>query len=224
MIQALLFDFNGVIVDDEEQHRQALTMVLATEGIALTRRDYYAHYLGFDDRTSVVEAFQRAYRTLTPELLTHLVEAKSRAYLDLIDRSLTPVPGIVEFVRRAAAGSRFRLAVVSGAPRREVELGLDRTAADFRAYFETIVAAEDVVAGKPDPAGYLAACAALAARRPLAPRECVVLEDSLPGLLAARAAGMRCVMLSTSLDPRRLNEADQVWASFEGHDPEELAA
>lgn len=222
MPQALLFDFNGVLVDDEEQHRQALTVVLAGEGIALTRREYYAHYLGFDDRTCMFEAFQRANRTLTPELLDHLVGAKSQTYVGLIAASFPLVAGVTDFVRRAAEGGRFRLAVVSGAPRREVEPGLDRTG--LRVHFETIVTADDVASGKPDPAGYLAACAALAARRPLAPSDCIVFEDSLPGLLAARAAGMRCVMLATSLDRRWLKDADQVWTSFADHDPTELTA
>ncbi|MBI1966917.1 MAG: HAD family phosphatase [Gemmatimonadetes bacterium] len=218
MTEALLFDCNGVIVDDEEQHRQAMTVVLAAEGIALTRREYYAHHLGFDDRTSFVEAFHRANRTLTPELLERLVAAKSHAYLDLISHSFTLVPGVVEFVRRAAA--RFRLAMVSGAPRQEVDLVLDGTG--LRAHFEMIVTSEDVALGKPDPAGYLAACAALAVQRPLAARDCLVIEDSLPGLEAARVAGMRCAMLTTSLNSRLLRGAHLVWASFEGHDPAEF--
>ena len=220
MTQALLFDCNGVIVHDEEQHRQAMTVVLAGEGIALTRRDYYAHHLGFDDRTSFVEAFRRANRTLTPELLDQLVAGKSAAYLDLIDHSFTLVPGVAAFVERAA--EQFRLAVVSGAPRREVDLLLDR--AGLRRHFETVVTAEDVAVAKPDPAGYLAACATLAVRQLLAARDCLVIEDSVPGLAAARAAGMRCVMLTTSLDGRRLKGADAVWVSFEGHDPTELLA
>lgn len=218
MTEAFLFDFNGVLVDDEEQHRQAFTAVLAGTGIALTRREYYAHFLGFDDRTSFVEAFQRANRTLTPELLDHLVGLKSRAYLDGISESLTLVPGVVEFVR--AAAEKFRLGIVSGALRREIDLVLERTG--LRPHFETIVTAEDVHFGKPDPAGYLAACATLAVRRPLAVRDCVVFEDSLPGLEAAGAAGMRCVMLSTSLDEKWLRTAETIWTSFEGHTPAEL--
>ena len=66
MIQAVLFDFNGVLVNDEPQHCEALQRVLAEEGIALTREDYYAHYLGLDDRSGFVEAYRRAQRTLTP--------------------------------------------------------------------------------------------------------------------------------------------------------------
>lgn len=218
MTQALLFDFNGVLVDDEEQHRLAMTTVLAGEGIALTRHDYYAHYLGFDDRMGFVEAFKRANRTITPELISHLVSAKSLSYLQLIEQSLMVVPGAVEFVRRAA--ERCPLAIVSGALRKEIDLGLSR--AGLAGAFETIVSAEDVRDSKPDSAGYLAACAALAVRRPLTARDCWALEDSPPGIAAARAAGMRVVALTTSLEARQLTGANLVWATFEQHDPLEL--
>lgn len=221
MTEALLFDCNGVLVDDEAQHCDALRAVLADEGLALDRDAYYADYLGFDDRMCFVEAFRRANRTLVAEHLERLVAAKARRYRELIDRSLAVVPGAPEFVRGAA--QRFRLAVVSGALREEIDLVLDR--AGLAGQFETIVAAGDVPRCKPDPAGYLAAHAALDRRRPVAPGRCVVIEDSLPGLAAARAAGMRCVMLGTShaAATLRASGADLVWESFAGHAPAELA-
>src|SRR6266699_3237274 len=154
---ALLFDFNGVIVDDEEQHRLALEEVLAEEGIALTREQYYSDYLGYDDRMSLVAAFQHAGRPLPAVRVGRLVAEKSRRYERLLEGSLTLVPGASEFVTRAA--DRFRLGVVSGALRREIDLVLDRTG--LRGHFDVIVSAEDVARCKPDPAGYLAARAAL---------------------------------------------------------------
>lgn len=215
---AVLFDFNGVIVDDEEQHRATLEALLAEEGIALTRAQYYGEYLGWNDRMSFVAAFQRAGKPLAAERLDALVAEKSRRYERLIEGSLTLVPGAAEFVARAAGS--YRLGIVSGALRREIELVLDRSG--LRNHFEVIVAAEDVAGCKPDPAGYLAAHAALDERRPLAAGRCVAIEDSLPGLAAARAAGMRCTMLGTSHDPAALATADAVWPSFSGHDPAEL--
>ena len=215
---AILFDFNGVIVDDEEQHRLTLEGLLADEGIALTRTQYYEEYLGWNDRMSFVEAFRRAGKPLAARRLDALIAEKSLRYERLIDQSLTLVPGALEFVARAADG--WRLAIVSGALRREIEQVLDR--AGLRRHFEVVVAAEDVACCKPDPAGYLAACAALSARRPLAAGRAAAIEDSLPGLAAAHAAGLRCTMLSTSHDPAALAGADAVWHSFTGHDPAEL--
>src|SRR2546428_4393895 len=118
MIEAVLFDFNGVIADDEEQHREALGGVLAEQGLPLTREQYYSDFLGFDDRRCLIEAFQRAGRRLPANQLEQLLAAKSRIYQRLIDRSLALVPGAAEFVPRAAG--RFRLGLVSGALRRGV--------------------------------------------------------------------------------------------------------
>jgi len=218
MTDALLFDFNGVIVDDEEQHRRAFQAVLADAGIPLTREQYYAHYLGCDDLACFVSAFKRAGRSLTGPQADGLVADKSRRYEHLIEESLVLVPGAAEFVERAAG--QFRLGLVSGALRREIELVLDRVG--LRSHFEVVVAAEDVEACKPDPAGYLAARATMDRRAALTVDRCVALEDSLPGLAAARAARMRCAMLSTSHDPALLADADVVWSSFEGHEPAEL--
>lgn len=227
MTQAVLFDFNGVLVDDESQHCDALRSVLADEGLALSREEYYADYLGLDDRTGFVQAFQRANRTLTTELLDRLVERKSTIYQGLIERSLTMVPGADDFVRDA--GKRYRLGIVSGALRTEIDLVLRHTTIADR--FEVIIAAGDVPRCKPDPAGFLAAHAAFNRHSrqgspPIAARSCVVIEDSLPGLTAAHAAGMPCVMLATSHAPETLRQrgAALVWQSLSGHTAAELAA
>jgi beta-phosphoglucomutase len=219
--EAVLFDFNGVLVDDEAQHCRSLQEVLRDEGIALSRDEYYAAYLGFDDRTGFVEAFRRANRTLSTEHLSRLVQAKTELYQRLIQTSFQLVAGAPEFVR--AAGQHFRLAIVSGALRREIDLVLSRT--DFAGSFEAIIAAEDVPSCKPDPAGYVAAHAALNRSQPIPVGSCVVIEDSLPGLAAARAAGMSCVMLATNHPTPLLrgNGAARVWDSFAGHTPAELA-
>src|SRR6266513_2183286 len=98
--------------------------------------------------------------------------------------------------------------------------------AGLQRYFDVLVAAEDVERCKPDPAGYLAARGVLDRGRPLPAGHCVVIEDSLPGLHAARAAGMRCAMLTTSHPSAALARAgaDLVWSDFAGHDPAELLA
>ena len=167
-----------------------------------------------------MDVFRRAGKPLDAPTLEALVARKSRIYTRLIGAAPVLVPGVADFVR--AASGRFRLGLVSGAQRREIEPGLVGTGlADC---FEVIVAAEDVPRCKPDPGGYLAACTALARGGPLDPCRCVVIEDSLAGLSAARAAGMRCVMLTTSHPAAALAAADLVWTSFAGHDPAELTA
>ena len=222
MTEAVVFDFNGVLVDDEAQHCEAFQGVLADEDIKLTREDYYAHYLGLDDRTGFVEAYRRAQRTLTTELLKMLVSRKSQAYLQLVAKSLRMVPGATEFVYDAS--KRYRLGIVSGAVRREIDYVLSQTG--FADRFEVIVAADDVSMSKPNPASYLAAHKLFSRKAAIPAGECVVIEDSLPGLSAARAAGMPCVMLATShsADALHGHGAALVWESLAGHSARELAA
>jgi beta-phosphoglucomutase len=213
----LLLDYNGVIVDDEPLHFAALRDVLAVERVALDETAYYADYLGFDDPACLREAFRRAGRPLDPAALRRLAVRKADWYAELARSGLPLVPGVGEFAR-AADGMGLRLAVVSGALRREVAQGLE--CAGIADLVRVVVSAEDVACGKPDPAGYRRAIAELS--RTDARAASVIVEDSLPGLAAARAVGAGCVMLTTSHSADRLAGADLVWDSFGGHRPEEL--
>jgi beta-phosphoglucomutase len=215
MTAAILFDFNGVIVDDEPQHCDALIAALGEEGYALDRDTYYRDYLGFDDRECFRFTFERMGRAADEPALLEAIERKNAHYERAIRGSMRLVPGVESFIEDAALDG-FQLAIVSGALRREIELVLEL--AGLRPHFSEIVAAEDVTACKPDPQGYNRARAALA----LAPHRCMVIEDSLPGLAAARAAGLRCAMLSTSHDESTCGAADIVWRDFSGHEPGEL--
>jgi beta-phosphoglucomutase len=215
MNPAILFDFNGVIVDDEPQHCEALITTLAEYGFPLDRETYYRDYLGFDDRECFRFTFARHRRPLDPAMLHEAIERKNLHYERALRASMTLVPGVGDFVAAAARSGR-RLGIVSGALRREIDLVLEL--AGLRRHFAEIVAAEDVTACKPDPQGYRKGAAALG----VAAERCVVVEDSLPGLAAARAAGMSCVMLATSHSVGALADADLVWNDFIGHDPSEL--
>jgi HAD superfamily hydrolase (TIGR01509 family) len=215
MTAAILFDFNGVIVDDEPQHCDALIATLGEYGYALDRDTYYREYLGFDDRECFRFGFGLMGRAADEPALLEAIERKNAHYERAVRASMRLVPGATEFIEDAALDG-FQLAIVSGALRREIELVLDL--AGLRPHFSEIVAAEDVSACKPDPQGYNHARARLA----LAPARCMVIEDSLPGLAAARAAGLRCAMLSTSHGEEACVGADLVWQDFTGHDPAEL--
>jgi beta-phosphoglucomutase-like phosphatase (HAD superfamily) len=99
MSGAILLDFNGVLVDDEELHRIALTRVLEGLGLPLSPEDCYAHYLGIDDPVCFAEAFRRFNRNLPATLLRHLVAEKQVIDRELIDRELPFIPGAVEVAR-----------------------------------------------------------------------------------------------------------------------------
>lgn len=215
----LLLDYNGVIVNDEPIHFAALRDVLAVERVPMNRATYDAAYLGLDDRTCVTMAFAQAARPLEAAALERLAARKAAWYAETVRAGLPLVGGVRSFLR-AAADAGIGIGVVSGALHREITAGLE--CAGIADLVHVVVGAEDVAVGKPDPSGYRLAIARLAgdARAPL--RACA-LEDSGPGLTAARAAGAGCVLLATSFPRDRLTGGDAVWDSFAGHAPEDLA-
>ena len=215
MTAGIIFDFNGVIIDDEPQHCDALIATLAEYGHALDRETYTREYLGFDDRECFRYSFGRLGRPVDDTSLQEAIERKNLRYERAIRGEMRLVPGAAEFIESAALDG-FQLAIVSGALRREIELVLQLTR--LRPHFAEIIAAEDVSACKPDPEGLNRARAALA----IAPQRIVVVEDSLPGLAAARTAGLCCAMLSTSHPEEAIVGADLVWRDFVGHEAAEL--
>lgn len=207
-LRAVIFDCDGVLADTEPLHLQAFNAVLAPLGITLTPADYAASYLGLDDRDAFALALERA--GLTTVRVDDLVATKARCFRPLLAAGVRIYAGVVPLVRSLAP---LALGVASGARREEIAIVLAH--AGLTGAFEVIVAAEDVVAGKPHPEPYLTALAGLnRAGRAIAPAECVVVEDSRVGILAARTAGMRCLAISNSYDAPALGEADRVVASL----------
>ena len=102
MIQAIFFDFNGVIIDDEPIQLAAYKEILGEQGIDLTEADYYGA-LGMDDKTFVRAAFARSKKTLTDELLASLMEDKVVRHRKLIENELPLFPGVVTFLKAAVA-------------------------------------------------------------------------------------------------------------------------
>lgn len=214
-MDALLFDFDGVVVDSEPIHLACFQRVLETVGISLSQREYYEKYLGYDDHDCLKVAAADRGRELGEEAIARLTAEKTVLVQRAFAESVQPLPGAVALIRAAAAAD-VPLAVCSGALREEIELA-SRTIGVL-ACFRTIVAAEDVAHGKPDPEGYLAARKRLAAAmgREILPARCVVVEDSPAGIDAARAAGMKVLAVTNSYPAEQLAAADAVVESLEG--------
>src|SRR2546423_10019436 len=123
MIQAIFFDFNGVIVDDERIHLKAYREVLLAENVPLTDEDYFAS-LGMDDAAFVRAAYARAGQTVTDEVMHALIKREHELHRQFITSDL-PVPaGVVTFIK--AAARHYQLGIVSMAERSEIDhvLGL----------------------------------------------------------------------------------------------------
>ena len=160
MLRALIFDFNGIIVDDEPIHFELFRRVLAEESIALTEENYYARYLGFDDRGAFSAAYRENGRSLDESLLARLIGRKAVYYQTAIQNKVRIFPGVEKLI--AALAPAVPLAVASGALRQEIETIL--STAGLRKHFSVIISAEDVNHGKPEPEIFLKALAALNAQ------------------------------------------------------------
>lgn len=215
MLRAVIFDFNGIIVDDEPIHFELFQRVLNEEGLALTKEDYYARYLGFDDRGAFLHAYRDQRRELTEGDLARLVERKAAYYQQAIRNHVAVFPGVKTLVPSLA--SKLPLAIASGALRHEIETILSTIG--LRDCFRAVVSAEDVQAGKPEPEIFVKALAQLNDRRgealPIEARECVVIEDSREGIRGARRAGLKCLAVTNSHAAEQLTEATAVVGSLE---------
>ncbi len=211
MLRAIFFDFNGVLLDDEPIHMEALQRIFAEEGVTLSSDEYYDKYVGVDDRNCLRDVLEQSGREPDQALLVRLVARKASYYQERIQRDgYSFFPGAVSLVESAAAGS-LTLAVVSGALRQEVEDALRKVG--IRPLFKAVVAAEDVRRGKPDPEGYLLAIEELNSRSPLPerlfhPHEILAIEDTLPGLEAATSAGLVTLGVAHTLPRKELDVAD----------------
>jgi beta-phosphoglucomutase len=211
-LRAAVFDFDGVIVDSEPLHFRSLHDALAEDGVRITREEYWSVYLAFDDREAIRLALERHQQPVTPERLVRIERAKVARFAALIPE-IPVFEGAPELVRALAA--EMPVAIASGARHDEIEqilagLGLRET-------FSALVGADDAAHTKPDPAPYLEAVRLLAARLPgLRPADCIAFEDSVPGILSARGAGMRVIGVANSYPVEKLRPADRVVASLAG--------
>ncbi|HYG65433.1 MAG TPA: HAD family phosphatase [Thermoanaerobaculia bacterium] len=219
MLRAILFDFNGIIVDDEPIHLEMFQKVLGEAGVALSTEDYYERYLGMDDRGCFAAVLDAAGETLTVPRLMRLIARKASYYQERIRERGYPIfPGAVELVRAAADGGRM-LGVVSGALREEVEGALRQIG--LRDRFKVLVTAEDVAEGKPDPEGYRRALEALNGLPPLPerlihPHEVLAIEDSPAGLEAAAEVGLVTLGIAHTYPTAQLGMADAVTERLAG--------
>jgi HAD superfamily hydrolase (TIGR01509 family) len=217
----MLFDFNGVIADDETPHLVCFQHALAESGLALSKEDYYGAYLGMDERACARILLERRDGRCDEAELCRISERKAQLFRAHTARRKPPLfPGVVNFVK--AARPRFALAIASGGRKTQIEQALAGTAIEFE--FDVIIAAEDCPIGKPDPAIYLMTCNRLnglrAATDRMSPAECLVLEDSVAGIRSAKAAGMRVLGLATTYPLEKLHDADAVVETFEDLTPE----
>jgi HAD superfamily hydrolase (TIGR01509 family) len=213
MIQAIFFDFNGVIINDERIHLKAYREVLLGENVPLTDEEYFAS-LGMDDLAFVRAAYARAGRPLADEVMHALIKREHELHRQLVTNDLPVAAGTVDFIK--AAARHFELGIVSMAVHSEIDYVLEL--AGVQGLFSVTISAGPGLKHKPAPDSYQRALEMLNEKRcagrklPLLPRECLAIEDAPPGIEAARSANMHTVGVTSTVPENHLRatQADVV--------------
>ena len=212
MIKAVIFDFDGVIVDSEPLHLRAFQRTVETLGLKLSTADYYLRYLACDDRSFFRRFLEDSGQECTEREIARLVREKGVCFEEMLGEDIRIFPGVVEFLE--AVRGRFHVAIGSGALTEEINLILGRKG--LSGFFGFVIGADDTENPKPSPEVYLKCLERL--RRDydstITAAHCIVFEDSPHGVLAAKRAGMKCVGITNSCSGDELALADRVADSF----------
>lgn len=209
MIKAVIFDFDGIIVDSERLHWAAFCKVLAPLGKTISWPEYVKTFIGFDDR----DAFRHAVPNLGTGELQILITKKASAFQKLIESDgAAALPGSVALIKHLSG--KIPIAICSGALRADIlpilgNLGIEKT-------FDTIVTADDTHISKPDPAPYKLAMQRLNVKDGLA------IEDTPAGIASAKGAGLKALAVTNSYPSELLTQADAIVASLEALTLEKL--
>ncbi|WMN07481.1 HAD family phosphatase [Marivirga arenosa] len=191
--KAIIFDMDGVIINNISYHIEALQLFLKQFGKNVTNEEFQNHYNGRTIQEVILELKPNA----THSEVMELAEEKEKIYRDLYRKDLAPTKGLLEFLEDAKK-QELKMAVATSAITANADFTLDGL--DIRSYFDAVIDSTMVIKGKPDPQIYLKAAEELN----ISPENCVVLEDALAGIQSAKNAGMDVIGLYTSLKKEEL--------------------
>ena len=199
--QGVIFDMDGVLVDSEALICKAACLMFAERGLTVQPDDFLP-FVGMGENRYIGGVAEKY------DFPVEIEDVKKRTYdiyLDIIKGALQPLPGVHAFIDRCRQMGK-KIAVASSADRRkvlgnlaEIDLPLER--------FDAVITAEDVEHKKPAPDIFLLA----AERIQLSASDCLVVEDAVSGVTAAKAAGAKCLALTSSFTRDQLKNAD-FWA------------
>ncbi len=213
MLRAVIFDWDGVVVDSAAFHERSWEILATQRGLPLPAGHFKR---GFGKKNNVI----------IPDLgwaeeqadIDALAREKEEIYRGLVrEHGITPLPGVRELLAALQAAD-IPCAIGSSTERANLDCLLDLMG--LRDFFRVIVSGEEVVHGKPDPSIFRLA----AERLKCAPADCVVIEDALVGIEAARSAGMPVLAVATTQPAEALGRADRIAPDLTAVDPALLAS
>jgi HAD superfamily hydrolase (TIGR01509 family) len=208
MIKAILFDFNGVIINDEPLQMKAYQEIFNEQGVELTDEQYFS-CTGMDDVTFIKHNFKRADKKISDVQVDELSAKKTIAWRAIIDKNLPIFDGVENFIKKAE--KEFALGIVSMAKREEVEYVL--TKAGLKECFDVVITSEDTTTCKPNPECYNKGFKLIDNQRianghhPTNRNECLVIEDVPQGIEAGKSAGMKVLAVTNTFDADTLRKA-----------------
>ncbi len=213
MLKVVIFDFDGVIADSEILHFRAFNRILAQFDFQIQKRDYYQKYLGLTDKDCYKTLIQEGYLPVSEDQVPDLVAQKKVVYKQFAESDGHIIDGVRSFLGLLNHHGITK-AICSGALEAEIQLTLAQ--AGLENEFVTVVAADHVSVGKPDPEGYNLTLTQLQELDPtLTTSQCIVIEDSHWGLEAAKAAGMKTIAVTNSYPAEQLSMADNIVSSLD---------
>lgn len=183
----LIFDMDGVIVDNHQFHFESFVEFGKRHQLTISRKDFEP----FFGRTNEVIMKSLFGNDISKEDILALANEKEAIYRELYQPFIKPLEGLTEFLQLAASRG-IPIALATAAPNENVEFTLRETG--LTKYFDAVTDSSMVTRGKPDPQVYLLTAAKLG----VLPGDCIVFEDSVPGIVAAKNAGMRVIGVATT--------------------------
>lgn len=204
MIKAVIFDMNGVIIDDEDIHEIAFKSALDKYNAHFNHEDYLKIFGGRTDEEGIEVLAKKLGRNDIPT--DKVTQEKQKQYFNLFPQNKKTFKGVVGLVK--SLSKQYKLALTTSATKKEANMILKEF--NLTDYFPTVITSNDITRGKPDPQPYLLT----AEKLNLNPSDCIVIEDSGNGVLSAKAAGMKCIGVTTTHPKKAVEMADKVVESF----------
>jgi beta-phosphoglucomutase len=214
-VQAVIFDFDGVIVDTEPLHYQAFQQILSPRGLGFSWDQYVETYMGFDDRDAFTEAFKTKDSVIDQQELAGLISEKALIFQAIVQTGIKAYPGVVDLIR-SLFDAKLPLAICSGALRSDILPILEQL--NISHCFDIIISADDVAKSKPDPESYRVAFDRLRTSRPesmLTATATFAIEDTPAGIAAASLAGLQVIAVTNSYTQEHLTGARYTVNSLE---------
>jgi len=202
--KAIIWDMDGVIADTAPCHLKAWQQVFQKRGVKFTEEDFKHN---FGQRNDTIIRNVRGQDTSQSEIEA-ISREKENSFRNMVRQKIKPLPGVINLIKLLAE-HKFKMALASSAPIENIRLLI--TGLDINSYFQAIISGKEVTEGKPNPQGFLLAAQRLGVK----PENCIVVEDAVAGVTAAKRAGMCCLAVTNTHPRRSLSEADLIVDTLE---------